>query len=72
MTITETIRQHLTATSETLYRVAKDTEIAWSTLKRFADGGGLRSDQMDKLAEYFKLELRPIGDSKPAKKSTKK
>ena len=74
MTVTKTLRDKLGTMSESLYRVAQDTEISWGTLKRFVNGGGLRSEHVDTLAEYFKLELHPAPEEpeKSAKKRPRK
>lgn len=71
MAVTETLRDHLKVSEETLYRVAKDIDVRWATLKRFVEGGGLRSEQIDKLAAYFNLELTPAA-AKSVKKPTKR
>lgn len=57
MTVTEQLRNELAARDQTLYRVAKESGMNWATLQRFLNGGGLRSEQLDKLAEYLGLEL---------------
>lgn len=69
--VTTTLREKLQDAvdgGETLYRIAADTEISWNTLKRFLDGAGLRSEQIDKLATHFKLELQDAPDEKPKRK----
>ena len=38
MTISSQIRAAVKATDATLYRIAKDADIDWGTLKRFVDG----------------------------------
>jgi hypothetical protein len=69
MSVSQTLRNAVNVQEGTLYRVAKDTGISWATMKRFVEGGGLRSEHIDKLASYFGLELRPVG--KPAKDKVK-
>ncbi len=61
MTISSQIRAAVKATDATLYRIAKDADIDWGTLKRFVDGTrpNVRIDTVDKLCEWFALELRP-------------
>ena len=72
-TITDAIRKHLAEREETLYRVAKDTDIKWATLKRFLEGGRLRSDHIDTLADYLGLVLVPASEvkAKPTGKGRK-
>ena len=62
MSIAESLRQAVQRSDETLYRIAKDTEIDWGTLQRFLDGTrpNIRLDTVEKLSAYFGLELRPI------------
>jgi|GEM_PF-4770496 len=72
MAVTETIRKELQSRSETLYRVSKDTGIAWSTLRRFVGGSGIHSDHFDTLAQYLELELVPATGSPPAPKGKRK
>lgn len=38
MTISSQLRAAIKATDATLYRIAKDAEVDWGTLKRFVDG----------------------------------
>lgn len=60
MTISEQLRDAIEATDVTLYRIAKDAEVDWGTLKRFVDGTrpNIRIDTVDKLCECLGLELR--------------
>ena len=45
----------------TFYRIAKDADGDWGTLKRFVNGKrpNIRIDTVDKLCESLGLELRP-------------
>ncbi len=58
--ITKTIRDAVNASEETRYAICQVTEIDQAALKRFAEGGDIRGVTLDKLAEYFGLELRPV------------
>lgn len=48
----------------TNYRIAQDTGISESTLSRFVRGADLNSTNLDTLAQYLGLELRPAHDRK--------
>lgn len=61
MNLTDQIREELRRRherGESLYALAKDSGVAWSTLRRFLDGGGLRSDQLDKLWKWLGWRVR--------------
>ncbi len=60
MTISSQLRAAIKATDATLYRIAKDAEVDWGTLKRFVDGTrpNIRIDTVDKLCEQLGLELQ--------------
>ena len=46
----------------TMYRIAKDAGLDFSTLSRFCHGErDLKLESADKLAEYFNLEVRAAG-----------
>ena len=58
--VTSTLRRALEGCGETRYAVSKATGIPESTLSRFVVGGKpLRGENIDKLAAYLGLELRP-------------
>ena len=61
MTITETIRAALVARIQAgtnIYEISRATGCRWESLRDFAAGsGGLRSEAMDRLAEYLGLEV---------------
>lgn len=59
MTITEQLRALVNGDAQTRYAIHKATKIDQAALMRFADGGDAKGTTLDKLAEYFKLELRP-------------
>ena len=67
MTLTESIRAHLRSLNATEYRLAKETGIARTTIRRFLAGEQLTSDKLDILAAYLGLELRPADEPKPPK-----
>lgn len=56
---TETIRDAVNASKESRYAISQATEIDQAALKRFAEGGDAVGATLDKLAEYFGLELKP-------------
>lgn len=56
--VSERIRAAIAASEASRYRIAKDCEIAESTLSRFMAGEqGLSMQAIDTLAEYFGMEL---------------
>lgn len=59
--ISDQLRAAIESSDETYYRIAVDSEVDWGTLQRFVDGRrpNIRIDTVDKLADYFGLELRP-------------
>jgi DNA-binding Xre family transcriptional regulator len=71
MTISSQLRAAIKATDATLYRIAKDAEVDWGTLKRFVDGTrpNVRIDTVDKVCEQLGLELQPRKKSRGAKQS---
>ena len=62
MTITGQLRKHIAQAlkKDTLYRIAKNSEVPWPVLNRFITGERptLRSDTIDKLCSYLGLELK--------------
>ena len=59
-TVTTALRTALTQCGQTRYAVSKATGIPESTLSRFVAGGrGLRSENIDKLADFLDLVLTP-------------
>ncbi len=66
-TITQSLRDAITDSGQTIYRVAKDNDIHSTVVMRFyKDERSLTLETADKLADYFGLELRPR--EKPAAK----
>ena len=63
MTVSEQLRELLLAELKkgtSKYRIAKNSGLTWPVIHRFARGEGLRTDQLDKLAAFFGVELTPI------------
>lgn len=57
-TVTEQLRQAVESCGQTRYAISKITGIPASVLSRFVAGGrGLRSENIDKLANYLGLVL---------------
>lgn len=61
---TETLRNAVNGSKESRYAICAATGIDQAALKRFADGGDIRGETLDKLAEYFGLELKPRAKKK--------
>ena len=58
--ISERLRRTIVESGIPLLRIEKDTGVQRASLSRFVNGKqSLRLDVADKLALYFKLELRP-------------
>lgn len=59
--MTERLRQALVKRLEhvSANSIAREARIDWHSLKRFVDGHGLRTDQLDKLATVLGMELVP-------------
>lgn len=58
-TVSETLRKALERCGESRYAVSKATGIDESVLSRFHHGQPLRGENLDRLADYLGLELRP-------------
>jgi len=58
-TVTETLRQALEDCGQTRYAVSKATGIPESVLSRFIHGKPLRGENLDKLSDYFGMQLTP-------------
>ena len=59
-TLSETLRKAMDDSGETLYRIAKESGIAYPVLYRFYHHEReLRLPTATKLADYLALELRP-------------
>lgn len=62
------LKKAIHSSGKTIYRIAKDCEIAESHLHFFLKGKrGLGIDKIDRLAEYLQLELRKKASKKPKK-----
>lgn len=69
MSLVQQLREFAIASGKTQVELEKDTGISQPALSRFLAGNrGLRLNDIDKLAEYFGLELRPAEPKKTAKK----
>jgi hypothetical protein len=60
-TVSEQLRDALARCEATHYAISRATGIPQSVLSRFAGGAGLRSENLDRLAEYLGLVLTPKG-----------
>ena len=59
-TIRVTLLEAIEASGESLYRIAKETEMPYSRIHDFVNGkGSVSLENAEKLCEYFGLELRP-------------
>ena len=67
MSVNEQLRERVRAHDGTLYAIARESKLAWASLKKFVDGGSLRAEQFDRLCEFFQLELQPKAETKPVK-----
>jgi transcriptional regulator with XRE-family HTH domain len=65
-TITEVLRAAIERSGLTRYRIAKETGIPESNLRRFARGEmSVRLDKADRLAAYLGLQLTSDPDAAP-------
>jgi transcriptional regulator with XRE-family HTH domain len=65
-TITEVLRAAIEQSGLTRYRIAKETGIPESNLRRFVRGEmSVRLDKADRLAAYLGLRLVPDPDAAP-------
>lgn len=65
-TITDVLRAAIERSGLTRYRIAKETGIPESNLRRFAGGEmSVRLDKADRLAAYLGLRLVPDPDAVP-------
>jgi hypothetical protein len=58
MTISVQLKSAIEESGLTHYRIGVDTGIGPDQVSRFLDGQDIRISTADKLAEYFKLELK--------------
>jgi len=74
MTITKQLRDRIIASGETHYAIGKGASVAPQVLDRFVSGERpfLRSDTMDRVAEYFGLELAEKKPGTAPKEAAKK
>jgi len=63
-TVSETLRAALESCGQTRYAVSKATGIPESVLSRFVHGQPMRGTNLDILADYLGLELRPKANRK--------
>jgi hypothetical protein len=57
-TVTDSLRQAVRDTGETLYRVAKDSGVAYASLHRFMAGKrDISCPNIDKLCRYLGMRL---------------
>jgi plasmid maintenance system antidote protein VapI len=70
-TITKALQEAMKSYGS-VYAVARDSGLHQAQLQRFANGErSLHLDTADRLAAFFKLELRPIRKPKAADKAKK-
>jgi hypothetical protein len=55
--LSDVLRKAVKGSDETVYRIAKETEIANSQIYRFIDGDGLSTANIEELADYLGYEL---------------
>jgi len=64
----DALRQAIDRSGLSMYRIAKDAGLDFSTLSRFCHGErSLKLESADKLADYFGLEVRQPKKSKRKK-----
>lgn len=69
MSIIQQLRQLVAASGKTQVEIERDTGIRQPTMSRFLRGErGLNLADIDKLAEYLGVELRPAAPKEPAKR----
>jgi hypothetical protein len=69
MTVTEAIRRAIDSTDVSFNKIANQTGVHRSALSRFMSRErGLDGSSLDKLAEYFGLELKPKAKKKEVRK----
>jgi DNA-binding Xre family transcriptional regulator len=71
MTVSSQLKAAVKATDATFYRIAKDADVDWGTLKRFVNGKrpNIRIDTVDKLCESLGLDLQPKEKPRGKKRS---
>ncbi len=69
LTITETLRKAIADSGKTFLTIEQESGVVRQSLMKFARGERhMRGDMLDRLAEYFGLELTP---GKPTKRKAK-
>ncbi len=59
MAVSDQLRRAIEKSPESRYAIAQATGVNQSTLSRFMHGGGLSSENLDLIAAYLGLELKP-------------
>jgi hypothetical protein len=68
MTISDTLRRAVRDSGLTVLAVAEGSGVVQPRLHYFLKGHDLTGKNLDKLAAYFGLELRPVKGKKGAKR----
>lgn len=64
--LAETLLEHIAQSGENLHVLAQKTGVDYGTLYRFANQGrNLQMHVVQRLCDYFRLELRPAESSPP-------
>jgi hypothetical protein len=73
MNVSEQLRQAIVESGETHYRIWKDSGVSSRIIDRFVDGtADIRVSTIDRLAEYFGLELTKKKSGTAPKEAGKK
>lgn len=69
MSISEALKQAITDCGESVYAVSKGSGVSHPIIYRFVNGERLPSlENVDRLAAYLGLELRPVVKAKSKRK----
>lgn len=73
MNVSERLRQEIVESGHTHYRVWKESGASSRIIDRFVDGtADIRVSTVDRLCEYFGLELRPKNRETAGRQAAKK
>jgi hypothetical protein len=64
MTISDQLRTAIRECGLSANELGKESGVPQPMITRFLNGSELRTNTVDKLAAYFRLELRPIAKQK--------
>jgi hypothetical protein len=72
MSVSNQLRTAIRRSGKSANELAKEAKIPQPTITRFLNGADMKASTIDKLAEYFGLQLRPVKPRSPLAKPASK